>query len=39
VPDPYYSDAAMFDTVLGSIEHACTALFHQIEPGIRRRVS
>jgi len=39
VPDPYYSDAAMFDTVLGMIEHASTALFHQVEPGIRRRVS
>lgn len=39
VPDPYYSDAAMFDTVLGMIEHACSALFHQVEPGIRRRVS
>jgi protein-tyrosine phosphatase len=39
VPDPYYSDAAMFDSVLGMIEHACTALFHQIEPGIRRRAS
>ncbi|HNP16366.1 MAG: low molecular weight phosphotyrosine protein phosphatase [Cryobacterium sp.] len=39
VPDPYYSDAAMFDSVLGLIEHASTALFHQVEPGIRRRVS
>ncbi len=39
VPDPYYSDAAMFDSVLGMIEHASTALFHQVEPGIRRRVS
>ncbi len=39
VPDPYYSDAALFDTVLGMIEHASTALFHQVEPGIRRRVS
>ena len=39
VPDPYYSDAALFDTVLGMIEKASTALFHQIEPGIQRRVS
>ncbi|MBX3092045.1 MAG: low molecular weight phosphotyrosine protein phosphatase [Cryobacterium sp.] len=39
VPDPYYSDVAMFDSVLGMIEHASTALFHQVEPGIRRRVS
>lgn len=38
VPDPYYSDAALFDTVLGMIEKASTALFHQIEPGIQRRV-
>jgi protein-tyrosine phosphatase len=39
VPDPYYSDAAMFDSVLGMIERACKGLFHQVEPGIRRRVS
>jgi protein-tyrosine phosphatase len=39
VPDPYYSDAAMFDGVLGMIEHASAALFRQIEPGIRRGVS
>lgn len=39
VPDPYYSDAAMFDQVLGMIVHACAALFRQIEPGIRRRVT
>ena len=39
VPDPYYSDAAMFDGVLGMIQHACAALFRQIEPGIRRGVS
>jgi protein-tyrosine phosphatase len=36
VPDPYYSDAAMFDGVLGMIEKASAALFRQIEPGIRR---
>ena len=39
VPDPYYSDAAMFDTVLGMIERACTALFRQLEPGIRQGAS
>lgn len=39
VPDPYYSDATMFDSVLGMIEHASIALFHQIEPGIRRSAS
>lgn len=39
VPDPYYSDAAMFDQVLGMIQRACTALFRQIEPGIRQGVT
>ncbi len=35
VPDPYYSDPAMFDAVLGMIERACEALFRQLEPGLR----
>lgn len=35
VPDPYYSDAALFDTILGTIERASAALFAQIKPGIR----
>jgi protein-tyrosine phosphatase len=35
VPDPYYSDAAMFDGVLTMIERATLALFRQLEPGIR----
>ncbi|MCS0500051.1 low molecular weight protein-tyrosine-phosphatase [Protaetiibacter mangrovi] len=39
VPDPYYSDAAMFDTVLVVIERACTSLFRQLEPAIRQGVS
>ena len=39
VPDPYYSDAALFDSVLGTIERASIALFHQLEPGIRQGVS
>ena len=39
VPDPYYSDAALFDGVLGMIEKSTAALFRQIEPGIRWRVS
>ena len=39
VPDPYYSDAAMFDQVLTMIERACAALFRQITPGIRQGVS
>jgi len=39
VPDPYYSDAAMFATVLDTIERASVALFRQIEPGIRGGVS
>lgn len=36
VPDPYYSDAALFDQVLAIIERACEALFRQIMPGIRQ---
>lgn len=36
VPDPYYSDAALFDQVLVMIEKACGALFRQIKPGIRQ---
>jgi len=36
VPDPYYSDAALFDQVLTMIERACTALFRQITPGLRQ---
>jgi len=39
VPDPYYSDAAMFDTVLVAIERACASLFRQLEPAIRQGVS
>jgi len=39
VPDPYYSDADMFDRVLGTIEKACNSLFRQITPGIRQGVS
>lgn len=39
VPDPYYSDAAMFDQVLGMITRACTALFRQIKPAIRQGVT
>lgn len=38
VPDPYYSDADHFDHVLEMIEHASTALFRQIKPGIRQGV-
>jgi protein-tyrosine phosphatase len=38
VPDPYYSDAAMFDTVLLAIERACASLFRQLEPAIRQGV-
>lgn len=35
VPDPYYSDAEMFDTVLTTVERAAASLFRQIKPGIR----
>ncbi|MFC6356247.1 low molecular weight protein-tyrosine-phosphatase [Luethyella okanaganae] len=38
VPDPYYSDDAMFDTVLGMIERSSQALFRQIAPAIRQGV-
>lgn len=39
IPDPYYSNLAMFDSVLVMIERACAALFRQLEPGIRQGVS
>ena len=39
VPDPYYSDASLFDTVLTIIERASIALFRQLEPAIRQGVS
>ncbi|MBU1586736.1 MAG: low molecular weight phosphotyrosine protein phosphatase [Actinobacteria bacterium] len=39
VPDPYYSDAALFDQVLTMIERACAALFRQITPGLLQGVS
>ena len=39
VPDPYYSDAALFESVLATIERASVALFRQLEPGIRQGVS
>lgn len=35
VPDPYYSDAAMFDSVLATIETASHSLFAQLEPALR----
>jgi protein-tyrosine phosphatase len=36
VPDPYYSDVALFDHVLVMIERACHSLFRQIMPGVRQ---
>ncbi|WP_423920431.1 low molecular weight protein-tyrosine-phosphatase [Frigoribacterium sp. 2-23] len=36
VPDPYYSDAAMFDSVLDLVERASSSLFTQIEPALRQ---
>ena len=39
VPDPYYSDAALFDTVLTTIERASIALFRQLEPVLRQGVT
>jgi protein-tyrosine phosphatase len=38
VPDPYYSDSALFDQVLVMIERACAALFKQVTPGIHQGV-
>lgn len=32
VPDPYYADAAVFDSTLALIERACRSLFRQLEP-------
>ncbi|HEU5224111.1 MAG TPA: low molecular weight protein-tyrosine-phosphatase [Candidatus Lumbricidophila sp.] len=34
VPDPYYSDGAMFDRVLGMIERSTAALFRQLAPAL-----
>jgi protein-tyrosine phosphatase len=39
VPDPYYSDAALFDSVLSTIERASVALFRQLEPVLRQGVT
>lgn len=38
VPDPYYSDAATFDRVLGMIERATQALFRQLAPALRQGI-
>lgn len=35
VPDPYYSDDAMFDSVLDLIERACAGLVRQLEPALK----
>ncbi|WP_344751727.1 low molecular weight protein-tyrosine-phosphatase [Gryllotalpicola koreensis] len=35
VPDPYYSDDAMFDTVLDLVERACAGLVCQLEPALK----
>jgi protein-tyrosine phosphatase len=39
IPDPYYSDAAFFDTVLGMIEKSSAALFAQVQPAIKQGMS
>lgn len=36
VPDPYYADAGMFDSVLAMIETATRGLFRQLEPALRQ---
>ncbi len=38
VPDPYYSDAATFDRVLGMIERSTQALFRQLAPALRQGI-
>jgi protein-tyrosine phosphatase len=38
VPDPYYSDDALFDSVLGMIERANQALLKQLAPAIRQGI-
>ena len=38
VPDPYYSDAAIFDRVLGMIERSTSALFRQLAPALRQGI-
>ncbi|MCU1442398.1 MAG: protein-tyrosine-phosphatase [Cryobacterium sp.] len=38
VPDPYYSDDALFHSVLGMIERASHALLKQLAPAIRQGV-
>ncbi|GAA4189561.1 low molecular weight protein-tyrosine-phosphatase [Gryllotalpicola kribbensis] len=35
VPDPYYSDDAMFDSVLDLVERSCAGLVHQLEPALK----
>ncbi|UIP60077.1 low molecular weight protein-tyrosine-phosphatase [Agromyces marinus] len=38
VPDPYYSDDATFDRVLGMIERSTSALFRQLAPALRQGI-
>jgi len=38
VPDPYYSDDAMFDIVLDLVERACASLVHQLEPALKHEI-
>jgi protein-tyrosine phosphatase len=38
VPDPYYSDEATFDRVLGMIERSTSALFRQLAPALRQGI-
>jgi len=36
VPDPYYSDDAMFDSVLDLVEQGCAGLVRQLEPALKQ---
>ena len=38
IPDPYYSDAGMFDRVLEMIERSTSALFRQLAPALRQGI-
>ena len=38
IPDPYYSDEATFDRVLGMIERSTQALFRQLAPALRQGI-
>lgn len=38
VPDPYYSDDTMFNSVLDLVERACAGLVRQLEPALKHEL-